>query len=203
MKTKSIPIIFHVVIAALLLMGTPGLADDRDSSFSERDLKRIRKKVEALRAWKLTEELDLDEATSSRLFPAMREMDESRQRIEAENRRLVRRMAREVRENRFDRSWISEALNRLQENRMEMARIEQQHFRRVRSILSPEDTARYLLFQIRFQQEIRDRVRRSVRERRDTRDRYRFDDDDYDRSDDRGGSGEGHSGEGGGGGRGR
>jgi hypothetical protein len=59
----------------------------------ERDLTRVRKKVEALRAWQLTEVLNLDEETSSRLFPAMRQADQERWKIETRNRELVREMS--------------------------------------------------------------------------------------------------------------
>jgi hypothetical protein len=51
----------------------------------EKDLTRVRKKVEALRAWQLTEVLNLDEETSSRLFPAMRQTDQERWKIASMN----------------------------------------------------------------------------------------------------------------------
>ncbi|UCF30698.1 MAG: hypothetical protein JSV26_11725 [bacterium] len=199
----SILLVLAVVIFSLPLSVS---ADDWDISPDERDISRVRKKVEALRAWMLTEELDLDEATSSRLFPAIREMDEQRHQIEAENRRIVRRMAQEVESDRVDRPWISQALDILQENRKEMARVEEGHLIRVRTILSPEDTARYVLFQIRFQRELRERMSRYPRQRGDTRDSTRPDRDSGGRGGTQGGgessgggSGGGSGGESGGG----
>ena len=183
MKRGQILSIALVVTISCLLVPAPGLSDDWDAPPDERDIQRIRRKVETLRAWRLTEELDLDEETNSRLFPAMREGDKARQRIERENRRLVRTMAQEIKSDNPDRSRISQALDKLQENRREMARVEEHHMRKVRDILSPEDTAHYLLFQIRFQREIRKRVSRSAWER----DSRRFGDE----GNGRGGSGGG------------
>ena len=82
-----------VLSFALLVPAVPVGAEEMAK---EGDLKRVRKKVDALRAWRLTEELNLDEGTSAKLFPAMREADEERRRIEVRNRELVREMAREV-----------------------------------------------------------------------------------------------------------
>jgi hypothetical protein len=122
--------------------------------------------VEALRAWQLTEELNLDEKTSSQLFPAMRQADEERWELEAGNRELVREMSRLLERNEPDPQRIDRILDELQANRRELAEVEQRHLERVRQILSPSDTARYLMFQIRFQRDIRQKAAQALRDRR-------------------------------------
>ena len=77
----------------------------------EGDLTRVRKKVEALRAWRLTDELKLDEETSARLFPAMREANEERRGIEVRNRELIREMVRELAGEGAGPSRIDEILD--------------------------------------------------------------------------------------------
>ena len=161
------------IVLALFLVGTlqgPLRAEDRTDSPSEQDISRVREKLETLRAWKLTEFLNLEEQTSARLFPAMHEADKARQRIEAGNRVLIQRMAQSLKRGDVNQAEMAKILDRLQENRKEIARIEEMHFTKVRSILSPADTARYILFQIRFRQEIRKRIIRAGREGRDRRD---------------------------------
>ncbi len=168
---NRLPVI--TIVFALFLVGAlqgAARAEDWKDSPSEQDISRVRKKIETLRAWKLTEFLNLDEQTSARLFPAMREADEGRQRIEAENRKLVHRMAQILKSGDINQAEMAKILDRLQENRREMAQIEERHFKKVRSILSPADTARYILFQIRFQQEIRKRIAQSGRDGRNSRD---------------------------------
>lgn len=187
------------IVLALFLVGTlqePLRAEDRTDSPSEQDISRVRKKLETLRAWKLTEFLNLDEQTSARLFPAMHEADKARQRIEAENRGLIQRMAQSLKRGDVNQAEMAKILDRLQENRKEIARIEEMHFTKVRSILSPADTARYILFQIRFRQEIRKRIIRAGREGRDRSDSGLSRD-----GMERGGGGSGGGGSGGGRGR--
>ncbi len=187
------------IVLALFLVGTlqePLRAEDRTDSPSEQDISRVRKKLETLRAWKLTEFLNLDEQTSARLFPAMHEADKARQRIEAGNRGLIQRMAQSLKRGDVNQAEMAKILDRLQENRKEIARIEEMHFTKVRSILSPADTARYILFQIRFRQEIRKRIIRAGREGRDRSDSGLSRD-----GMERGGSGSGGGGSGGGRGR--
>jgi len=159
---------FAGILSALLLIGlvqVPLLLGDEGVT-RERDLTRIRKKVEALRAWQLTEELNLDEETSSRLFPAMNEADQERWEIEASNRKLMREMSRSLQGPNPDSKRINKILNELMENRRELARVEEKHIERVREILSPADTARYLLFQIKFQREIKKKAAEAYRGRR-------------------------------------
>ena len=137
-----------------------------DEMASERDLTRVRKKVEALRAWQLSEVLDMDEKTSSQLFSAMREADKERWEIEARNRKLVRELSRSLVSRRPDSRKIDKVLDELQSNRRELVRSEERHLERVRQTLSPEDTARYLIFQIRFQREIKQKAAEAFRDRR-------------------------------------
>ena len=63
-----------------------------------------------------------------------------------------------------DAGEIDDILDQLQANRMEMARVEEQHMERIRQILSPEDAARYLIFTLRFQKELREKAARAFRE---------------------------------------
>jgi len=156
---------------AVILFPVPALsAGGASGMLKESDLARVRKKVEALRAWQLTEELDLDQETSSRLFPAMKDADKDRQRIEVENRALYREMVRLINSDKPDPGIINDILDQLQANRMETARLEEKHLKQVREILSPEDSARYLIFQVQFQRELREKAARAFREGREPQD---------------------------------
>jgi|GEM_PF-1198166 len=165
MKGKRL-ILLVAVILGLLATPTPSPAtnDSWQEPHGEEDLANIRKKIETLRAWRLSEELDLDEKSSAKLFAAMKEADEEGWRIEVLNREMMRELKGELEEKQPDPRRIEALLDRLQENRMEKARAESRHLGRVREILSPEDTARYLMFQVVFQQELRDRAVRAFRE---------------------------------------
>lgn len=184
------------VLLLLSLIQVPLLLGDEEID-RESDLTRVRKKIEALRAWQLTEELDLDEETSSRLFPAMSKADQERWKIEAGNRKLVRELSRAVEGQNPDPGKINRILDELTANRRALTRVEEEHIQRVRQILSPADTARYLLFQIRFQREIKQKAAEAYRDRKlpDSRseDRKRSGNDGGEGSDGSGGSSGGGS----------
>lgn len=167
MKNRSVVRILSLCMILLIIPVAVFPADYDEEALSERDLARVRKKVEALRAWQLTEELDLDQETSAKLFPAMKETDDSRWRIESENRAIMGEIARLIREKRPETARLNTLLDRLQANRMDLARVEDRHLTRVRGILSPEDFVRYLMFQIRFQRQIREKAALAFRERND------------------------------------
>ena len=152
-----------VLSFSLLVQAVPARAEEMAQ---EGDLKRVRKKVEALRAWRLTEELNLDEETSARLFPAMREADEERRQIHVRNRELIREMARELAGEGTGPARIDEILDELTANRREMNRAEERHFNRVREILDSEGTARYLMFQLRFERELKRKAAEAFQGRR-------------------------------------
>ena len=156
------------ILCLLLLAGlvqAPFLMAD-DEMVRERDLTQVRKKIEALRAWQLSEVLDMDEETNSRLFPAMRQADQERWKIESRNRQLVREMSQSLERRNPDAQKIDKILDELQSNRRELVRSEERHLERVRQILSPEDTARYLMFQIKFQKEIKRKAAQAYQDRR-------------------------------------
>ena len=158
---KTVKTVSLILLLVLVFSGTPALADDDSRIPGEEEIGRVRKKVEAMRAWRITEELDLDEETAARLFPAMRRSDRQRQEIEADNRRIIKLVRAELGKSEPDPDVIKKALDELVTNRRKTFRSEEEHLQDVRKILSPADTARYLLFQIKFQKEIRERIMRS------------------------------------------
>lgn len=156
-----------LTVAALsFVLLVPAVPVGAEEMAKEGELKRVRKKVEALRAWRLTEELNLDEGTSAKLFPAMREADEERRQIHVRNRELIREMARELAGEGTGPARIDEILDELTANRREMNRAEERHLNRVREILDSEGTARYLMFQLRFEREMKRKAAEAFQERR-------------------------------------
>jgi len=146
-----------VLTLTLLLIIPTGIviADNSSGQSPEKDVGRVRKKVEALRAWRLTEDLDLNEETTARLFPAIRETDEVRVEIEKDNRELLRNLRFLLKSENIDQGEIDRVLDQLLENNERKNSNEKRHLEKVRIILTPEKTARYIIFQFRFQQELK------------------------------------------------
>jgi uncharacterized membrane protein YgcG len=204
MKTGRFSGILCLLLMAGLVQTSLLMADDEMAR--ERDLTLVRKKVEALRAWQLSEVLNMDEETNSRLFPAMRQADQERWKIESRNRKLIREMSQSLDRKKPDSQRIDKIIDELQSNRRELVRSEERHLERVRQILSPEDTARYLMFQRKFQKEIKRKAAQAYQDRRGSSESDRNPERGYSGSDSSGGSdgggSDGSGGSSGGGGQG-
>jgi len=132
---------------------------------SEGNIGKVQKRIEALRAWRIAEELGFDEKTNARLFTILREGDARRIRIEADNREVLRSLRNLVKEPSPDPKRIAAALDRLAENQRQQRVLEEEHLRRLREVLDPAQAANYLFFELRFQRELRERVVLTIRER--------------------------------------
>jgi hypothetical protein len=137
-----------------------------DAFVPEGDIGKVQKSIETLRAWRIAEELGFDEKTNARLFTFLRESDEKRIRIEADNRDLLRTLRERLRETAPDAARVAPLLDRLAENQRRQKALEEEHLRKVRETLDPVQAARYILFELHFQRELRDRVVLTVRDRR-------------------------------------
>ncbi len=66
-----------LIVLLVLLVGTPALAQPADKAADAQQQRRdkIKQRIRALRAYTLTEQLELDEATAAKLFPALAKYD--------------------------------------------------------------------------------------------------------------------------------
>jgi hypothetical protein len=130
------------------------------------DIGQVQKRIADLRAWRMADELGFDEKTNARLFAVLRDTDGKRIRIESDNRQAIGLLRDLLRSPAPDAKKVASALDRLTENQRQQRALEEEHLRRVREVLDPVQTARYLFFELHFQREIRERVTLTVRERR-------------------------------------
>jgi Spy/CpxP family protein refolding chaperone len=136
------------------------------------DIGAVQKRIADLRAWRMADELGFDEKTNARLFAVLRDSDGKRIRIESDNRQAIALLRDLLRSPAPDSRKIAATLDRLAENQRQQRAMEEEHLRRVREVLDPVQTARYLFFELHFQREIRERVTLTVRERRGRMDEH-------------------------------
>ncbi len=146
---------------------TPSVSGAGGDHFaSEGAIGKVQKRIETLRAWRIADELGFDEKTNARLFALLRGTDEQRIRIEADNRGILRVLRRQLEGPDPDPRAVGAALDRLAENRLRQKALEEEHLRRIREVLDPVQSARYLFFELDFQRELQERVTVTLRERR-------------------------------------
>jgi Spy/CpxP family protein refolding chaperone len=151
-----------IMALALLLAGAtahaqqPGLADAQGRGGPDaKKQEEVRKKVETVRMWRLTEELKLDERTSARLASFLSAMDEKRRGLMHERQETMRDLRALLKTGTPDENKLKADLDKLEKGRGSMVDLEVKETSGIRDILSIEQQARYVIFQQEFRREMR------------------------------------------------
>jgi len=153
-----------VVMIGLLGAGAveaqPRRADRRPAAASPERREQIKKKIRALRAYTLTEELALDEATATRLFPALARYDDETDRLLQKRVDVQRRLrhAETVRDPRALERLIDEALA----NQRAFWDVEERRVAELRKILTPVQAAKVLVVLPALERKIQNQLRRAI-----------------------------------------
>jgi hypothetical protein len=135
--------------------GSEFVPDPKKGGPSEERREEVRKKIEAIRVWRLTEELKLDSPASARLSAFLSSMDQKHKVIMKGQMELMRDLKLLLRSAKPDEAKMRTAIEKLEKNRSEMQALKNSEIKGLRELLSVEQQARYLVFQQDFQREIR------------------------------------------------
>ncbi len=131
--------------------GTPG----RGGLPSEQQVGEVRKKMEAVRMWRLTEALKLDEKTSAKLAAVLGSLNQQRATIMRENRETIRELRSTLKAGNQDEKKLKAALEKIRKNQDAMMDLRKKETHEIKNILTLEQQARYLIFQHEFGREMR------------------------------------------------
>jgi Spy/CpxP family protein refolding chaperone len=115
----------------------------------------VRKKVEAVKIWKLTEALKLDANTSAKLSAFINPLDQQRQEIWREQMMTMRELRSLLQSSKPDEAKLRTALDKLEKNHRAIQEVRNKEFTGVKDILTTEQQARYFIFQQEFRHEMR------------------------------------------------
>lgn len=156
-----------ILLSLIILFGFTayGLAEppDFEKAPTKEQKEKVRQRIETLRMWKLTKDLDLDEKTSGQLFPLLNRYDKRRAEMEnamQENMNALRESLREKREGQ-----LRGILDRLEQNHKGMQSLRDSEWDEMKKILTIEQQAKYVIFLQEFDREMR-RIIREARGRR-------------------------------------
>lgn len=171
MKTKIL-----ILAITLVMIGLPSFAQERpqgppaddrqrdEGAFapdpekggppSEERREEIRKKIETIRIWRLTEELKLDANTSAKLAAVVSPFEQQRRDIMREHMTTMRELRLSLKSSRPDEAKLKAALEKLQKNQRALQELREKEFKALKDILTIEQQARYLVFQQEFQREM-------------------------------------------------
>lgn len=151
--------------------GSPLLKDDEPlPPFEKRE--EIRKRIELIRMWKLTEELDLTEEIGGKLFPILHKYDEKRMALNKERDGIMNQLRKALENEASSDEAIEGVMDKLEKNTLAELDLMRQQRKELKGILSPRQQAKFILFQREFHREVR-KIIAEARERRVRKERDR------------------------------
>ena len=133
----------------------PGSADGRRE--------RLKKKIRALRAFTLTEELSLDEDTAARLFPVLSRYDDDFDRLLEQRVALQHRLRRAtLRAGSHDGRGIDRVIDEAAANQRAFWDLQDKRLETLRKILTPTQTAKLLLVLPALERRIENQLRKAI-----------------------------------------
>ena len=115
--------------------------------------KEVLERMRALRAWRIVEELKLDETASARLFPILAKFDEQEMALATERRDITRELQALLVAPHPDDARITAAVNRMLANRTKRHAFKDERLRELRKVLSPVQQAKLVLLLPRLERE--------------------------------------------------
>jgi hypothetical protein len=119
----------------------------------------IKRKILAFRAYRLTEELALDEATAARVFPLLGKYDQQVEQLTVEGLELHKALRRQA----LDAATADDLIRRTLANRRAFMELEEKRITELRRVLSAEQAARLLVVLPEIERQIKLQIRRSIK----------------------------------------
>ena len=153
----------RVLVALILVVLAGSLADAQPAAQNAARREAIKKKIRALRAYTLTEELQLDDKTTARLFPVLARWDDVTEKLVQQRVDLMRRLhaSGELKDPKAVDRLIDEAIA----NQKAFWDLEDRRVAELRKVLTPAQTARMLLVLPAFERRIQNQLRRAISRR--------------------------------------
>ena len=136
--------------------GAPAGGDKRSP---EQLRKEVLERMRALRAWRIVEELKLDEGTSARLFPILARYDEQELALAAERRDIAIELRALLAAPRPDDTKLTAAINRMLANRAKKHTLRDERINELRKVLTPVQQARLVLLLPQLEREFAQFIR--------------------------------------------
>ena len=151
-----------IALALALAVTAPAVyAQPAPPAASQQRREQIKERIRALRAYALTTQLSLDQATAGKLFPLLARYDDALDKLLVQHVALQRRLrqADKLRDPAAINQLVDEALA----NQRALWNLEEQRIADLRKILTPAQTARVLIVLPAFERKIQNRLQQAIR----------------------------------------
>lgn len=162
MRTKFLAL----AACALICMGTcaAGAAQLSENDDGRRQrFEQFRERIEKLKAERLQKALALDEPKASQIAEISRRYDQKRFEVRQKTQGDMRMLRQSLQGK--NNTEVQTALERVEQRKQALQALQSEERAEVRKILTPEQMAKYTLFQEAFASEMREKIR-EIRQRR-------------------------------------
>jgi len=130
-----------------------------DKRTPEQLRKEVLERMRALRAWRIVEELKLDETTSARLFPILAKYDDQELTLADERRDIAQELRTQLAAPHPDDAKLTAAINRMLVNRTKKHALRDERLKELRKVLTPVQQAKLVLLLPRLEREFAQSIR--------------------------------------------
>ncbi|HXU00767.1 MAG TPA: hypothetical protein VN903_07240 [Polyangia bacterium] len=134
-------------------------APSGDRRSSDQLRKEVLERMRALRAWRIVEELKLDEKASARLFPILAKYDEQELALASERRDIARELRTLLAVPHPDDAKLTGAINRMLANRAKRHAFKDERIQELRKVLTPVQQAKLVLLLPQLEREFAQFIR--------------------------------------------
>ncbi len=115
---------------------------------------QLRRDIENMRIWKMTQFLGLSTEQSTKFFPIFNDFQGKREKLEEQRGEMMRRLGELVESEAEHESEIRRLMSGLVKNRERMVAVQEEFRREAGKVLSLKQQAKLIIFEERFQREI-------------------------------------------------
>lgn len=123
---------------------------------------KIRQRIRAMRAWRLTEALDLDETTAAKLFPILNRFDEKMEPVARQGAKLRRQMRKAVKKG-AKAADVDKGIDALVAVKKKMNALQEKRFAALRKVVTPVQAAKMLVLLPEIDRAIQREIRKAMR----------------------------------------
>lgn len=120
----------------------------------------MRERIETLKLWKMIEFMDLSSEQSDEFLPILHEFQKAKKELEMARRQLFKDLEEELESKEPDEKTIEDILFELEENRVKLEKERERFIMNSSNALSRIQLGKLLLFEQRFERELRDTIRK-------------------------------------------
>jgi Spy/CpxP family protein refolding chaperone len=171
------PIITLSLLAVILIclcgsgFGQEGRLEQPPEPPPPERMEQVRKDIENMRIWKMTQYLELSTEQSTRFFPLFNDFERKREKLEEERGEMMRQLEQLVESESGSESKIKKLMSDLDKNQQKMFDLPQEFRREAGEVLTTRQQAKLVLFEEWFRGEIR-RMVDDIRKRHKFREGY-------------------------------